>query len=92
MKVEHVEGENRFVARTEAGEAELAYQQSGDGVLDLLHTFVPPEARGQGVAESLVEAALAHARANQMKIIPSCPFVLRWMEGHPDQADLVASR
>lgn len=91
MQVEHVEGEHRFVARTEGGEAELSYAQPREGVLDLLHTFVPPEARGQGVAESLVEAALGHARDRGLKIIPSCPFVARWMESHPEQAELVAS-
>lgn len=91
MQVEHRQGERRFVAQTDAGEAELSYEQPREGVLDLLHTFVPVEARGEGVGEALVETALDHARGNGLQIIPSCPFVLRWVEAHPEQADLVAT-
>lgn len=92
MQVEHREGERRFVAQTEGGEAELSYETTPEGVLNLVHTFVPADDRGEGVGEALVKRALDHARENGLKIIPTCPFVLRWMEAHPDQADLVASR
>lgn len=92
MQVEHEESGRRFVAQTDGGEAELSYETPREGVLDLVHTFVPADTRGEGVGEALVMRALDHARQNGLKIIPTCPFVLRWMEAHPDQADLVASR
>lgn len=91
MQVDHREGERRFVAQTDGGEAELSYEQPREGVLDLLHTFVPAEARGEGVGEALVNRALDHARENGLKVIPSCPFVARWLDAHPDQADVVAA-
>ncbi|MBW3630658.1 MAG: N-acetyltransferase [Gemmatimonadetes bacterium] len=89
--VEHVPAEKRFVVRLESGEAELTYLERSGRVLDLFHTFVPPEARGQGVGEVLVERAFAHARENGNRIRASCPFVRNWLEDHPEQAEIVVS-
>lgn len=90
MKIEHQADQHRFVAITDAGEAQLAYSQRDGGVLDLQHTFVPPDARGKGVGEALVQHALEHAREHDQRIIPSCPFVHAWLESHPGYDDLLA--
>ena len=89
MEVEHEKVKNRFVIRLATGEAELAYLER-DRVLDLQHTFVPPENRGEGVGEALVEHAFSHAREQGYRIQPSCPYVRTWLEKHPDQRDVVA--
>lgn len=89
MEVEHEQAKNRFVIRLEEGEAELAYLEGGQ-VLDLTHTFVPPENRGQGVGEALVEHAFSYAREHGYRVRPSCPFVKAWLEGHPEQRSVVA--
>jgi predicted GNAT family acetyltransferase len=90
-RVEHDAAGRRFVAATEAGDAYLAYQPLGTGTLDLQHTVVPEPARGAGVGESLVRAAVDYARAHGQRIVPSCPFVVDWLEGHPEARDLVAN-
>ena len=87
--VEHVPAEKRFVVRFDAAEAELTYVEREGPILDLVHTFVPPEARGQGVAEDLVDSAFAYARGNDYRVRASCPYVRRWLEDHPEQADIV---
>lgn len=89
-RIEHDAGASRFVAHLDAGDAYLAYRQSDANTLDLQHTLVPEAARGDGVGEALVQAALDHARARHQRIIPSCPFVASWIEQHPEAADLVA--
>jgi predicted GNAT family acetyltransferase len=89
MQVEHEEHRRRFVVRSDSGLAELSYQVTGDGALDLRHTFVPPEVRDQGVAAALVEYAVQLARQNQQKIIPTCPFVSAWMRAHPQASDVL---
>ncbi|HEX2644909.1 MAG TPA: GNAT family N-acetyltransferase, partial [Thermoanaerobaculia bacterium] len=61
-----------------------------DGVYDLLHTFVPPDLRGQGVAEDLVRQTLERIRGEGAHIIPSCPFVHVFVERNRDYQDLVA--
>ena len=89
--IEHDAAGSRFVAQLDAGDAYLAYRPAGTDTLDLQHTVVPESERGQGVGEALVRAAMDHARAHHQQVIPSCPFVLSWLEQHPEAADLVAS-
>jgi uncharacterized protein len=90
-RVTHNTAAGQFEIRSAAGQAILKYLPDGD-MLDLVHTEVPPEMEGQGYGTSLVEAALAYARHEKLKIIPSCPFVQKYVEGHPDVASLVGQR
>lgn len=55
-----------------------------------LHTEVPPEFGGRGIASSLVSFVLADARATGGTITPRCPFFVRHFERHPEDRDLVA--
>jgi uncharacterized protein len=89
MNVEHDTERQRFVVRTPAGNADLTYQEPGSGILDLQHTFVPRDSRGEGIAESLAEAAFEHARSNGMRVRPTCTFVKSWLESHPEYDDIV---
>jgi predicted GNAT family acetyltransferase len=89
-EVVHDTRDLRFRIELAAGTAELAYVPLSDSVLDLYSTWVPPEARGRRVADRLVRAALAHARERGLRVVPSCWYVRRWMEAHPEHADLLA--
>lgn len=54
-------------------------------------TFVPPEFGGRGVAGRLVRHAMDEVRrAGEWTVRPDCPFVVRWFEQHPEDADLLA--
>jgi hypothetical protein len=53
------------------------------------HTVVDPEFGGQGVASTLIAAALDDMRAKGKLIEPLCPFVRAFIDKHPDYADLV---
>jgi predicted GNAT family acetyltransferase len=53
------------------------------------HTFVPPEMRGRGVAQVLVEALIADAREQGFKIVPQCSYVAAQFRRHPEWADLL---
>lgn len=91
MQIHQDTEEGRFVAEVEQGEAYLGYQEVAPGVWDLQHTYVSPEERGQGVGEALVRAAMERARASGSRVIPTCPFVARWLERHPEYGDVVTS-
>lgn len=67
----------------------LAYRQDRD-VLDLLHTEVDDGHEGEGLGGTLVAGALEDVRSRGVTIRPTCPFVGKWLEKHPDQQDLVA--
>ena len=54
------------------------------------HTFVPPEMRGRGVAQQLVEALVADAREQGFTIVPQCSYVDALFRRHPEWADLLA--
>ncbi len=90
MRIEHEPEEQRFVTQVEGGPAILEYTTPREGVIDLAHTFVPREARDEGIGDALVTRALDHARAEGLKVIPSCPFVRAWLSDHPGHEELLA--
>ena len=92
MNVTHHPDARRFVADLgPEGLAYLAYEPLAGDTLDLQHTIVPDGAQGRGVGTALVEAAFAHARGNDLRVVASCPFVEEWLGSHPEQHDIVAS-
>ena len=92
VEVRHEAARRRFVAALGDGrEATLEYRVEDNGVLDYYHTFVPPEARGRGIASRLVSFALDDARAHGLRVRPSCPFVARFVAAQPRYADLLES-
>ena len=68
---------------------ELVYRLD-EGVMTIAHTEVDPAFEGQGIAGALVQAALAHARGERLKVQPTCPYADAYMERHPDTAPLRA--
>ena len=83
------EASHRFEIATDSGVALLNYKLA-PGVMTVLHTEVPAPLEGRGLASSLVRAALDHARANGLHVVPTCPFVRKYMERHPEYHDLRA--
>ena len=69
--------------------AELTWRARGEARI-ANHTFVPPELRGRGVAQQLVEALVADARAQGFTIVPQCSYVDALFKRHPDWADVLA--
>lgn len=61
-----------------------------DGTLDLVHTEVLPQFEGRGLAGQLARFALDDARAQGRKVAPSCSYIARYVERHPQVQDLVA--
>lgn len=88
--VTHNSAAGQFELRTAAGTSLLKYVPSGDR-LDLVHTEVPVADQGKGYGEAVVRAALEHARAERLLVVPSCPFVKAYLAKHPEYKDLVAA-
>jgi predicted GNAT family acetyltransferase len=88
VNVEHDAAAMRFHAAVAGAEAECVYRLAG-GVMNIVHTEVPPQAEGRGVAAALVRAALAHARAQGWRVRPSCSYVRSYMRRHADTQDLL---
>jgi hypothetical protein len=69
--------------------AALLEYREGDGWLMLLHTEVLDGYEGQGIGSRLVRSVFEDARARDLRIVPKCPFVVRWLERHPEQHDVL---
>lgn len=57
-----------------------------DGRAAFVHTFVPPELRGQGHAAALTRAALAQARHAGWQVVPVCSYVQVFLRRNPEFA------
>ena len=78
----------KFEIEQDGRVAYLEYTIAGN-VLGLVHTEVPEELRGRGLASELAKSALQWARENHMKVDVICPSVAGYMEGHKEFSDLV---
>ncbi|TNC47810.1 N-acetyltransferase [Rubellimicrobium rubrum] len=65
----------RYVIHRPEGEAELTLSVLSPTRVIADHTYVPDVLRGQGLANTLLEALLADARTHGFTIVPLCPFV-----------------
>jgi uncharacterized protein len=88
LSIRHEPAASRFAADVPGGQAECVYRL-GAGVMNIVHTEVPPLAEGRGIAAALVHAALAHAREQGLRVRASCSYVRAYMRRHPETHDLL---
>lgn len=75
----------KFTLQMEGTEAVLEYHlinvrnQEQTQTVNFTHTFVPPQLRGQGLAESLVRHGLKWAKENDYDIRASCWYVNKFL-------------
>lgn len=92
MKVAHEPAVHRFVVRLPEGEAVLRYRMESIELMDVLSTYVPDAARGRNIGGALVEAALSHARAHGLRVIPTCWYVETWVGQHVEYRELLVDQ
>jgi predicted GNAT family acetyltransferase len=78
----------RFEIERDGKVAYLEYSMTGK-VLGLIHTEIPAELRGLGLASSLSETALQYAIKNGLKVDVICPSVFAYIAKHPEYSDVV---
>jgi predicted GNAT family acetyltransferase len=81
---------SRFEIRIGDAVALLAYRRRADRLV-LVHTEVPEELGGRGLAGALTQAAIDRAAAEGLTVVPLCPFARSWLERHPDAAAKVST-
>jgi hypothetical protein len=79
---------SRFELDVEGGLAFANYRRTPSAVV-ITHTETPRSLRGRGIASELVEGALRLVRADGMKVIAGCGFVVDYLHKHPEFSDLV---
>jgi predicted GNAT family acetyltransferase len=67
----------------------VSYRLAPDEIA-FLHAEINPALEGHGLGSQLVADALDDARSRGLTVRPLCPFVVDYIGGHPEYADLVA--
>jgi predicted GNAT family acetyltransferase len=80
--------EQRFEARVDGALSLLQYDRAGDRIT-YLHTEVPDALEGRGIGSALARAALDDARAQNLTVVPRCPFVSAYIQRHREYLPLV---
>ena len=73
----HIAFEDYEYFTTSAGEPGIAY----------LHTEVPKELGGRGIAGYFVKKLLDDAAAKNLRVKPICPYVKAYIDKHPEYQD-----
>jgi predicted GNAT family acetyltransferase len=84
--------DNKIKSRFELdveGEIAFANYRLVPSAVIITHTETPRELRGRGVASELVRGALELIRADGLKVVAGCGFVVDYLNKHPEFADLV---
>ncbi len=69
--------------------AEMVYTMPSPDKMIIEHTEVSDELKGKNVGNQLVHTAVEFARANNIKIIPLCPFANAVFKKKPEYADVL---
>jgi len=80
--------QSRYEMEADGGTALALYQRAPGKVL-IYHTEVPRHLRGRGMGAKLMRGVLADLRANNLKVVPRCSYVARFMREHPEFQDLL---
>ena len=72
------------------GTVALANYRLAPSTVIITHTETPRALRGHGIASELVEGALRMIRADGLKVIAGCGFVVDYLDKHPEYRDVVA--
>jgi uncharacterized protein len=68
----------------------VAYYTLQDGKVALIHTEVPSEFSGQGIASRLAQGTFELLRKTGRKAVLKCPFMSGFVARHPEYTDVVA--
>lgn len=68
----------------------IDYKQKGDKMY-LVHTEVPKELQGQGVAEALVAKAFEYVEQHHLTLVPLCSYVQAFLQKHPEWDRILAA-
>ncbi|GGI98965.1 GNAT family N-acetyltransferase [Streptomyces brasiliensis] len=68
------------------GHIEYFVLEAPGRALVAVHTIVDPSHQGRGIAGSLSRELYAVAAREGIAVVPLCAYVVKWAEGHPEEA------
>jgi uncharacterized protein len=88
-EIKHNVAGQRFEAVVDGLLCRCDYRMHGDTMM-LVHTEVPPQLEGRGIASHLVRAAFDYAKEQGWDVLPVCSYVQTWARRHPEVEPLLA--
>ncbi len=89
MEITNNKKQSRFEYQLPDGEYVTLDYRWLKGSMALMHTFVPTVARGSGMGAEFIQKVLDAVRDMNLKIIPYCTFVAKFIKEHPGYADMI---
>lgn len=89
MRVINNKEKNRFETTIDGYKAFIEYKIDGE-TIELHHTEVDPALGGRGVASEMTETVLLDLEQQGLKVIPTCPFIEKYIERHPEWKSILA--
>jgi predicted GNAT family acetyltransferase len=83
MEIQHDIKERKVFTIKDGLEAHVEYVLK-DGTLDIVHTYVPKELEGQGIASAIVKYTYDFALKQGLKPSATCSYAATWLARHPD--------
>ena len=90
MQLRHEEGRRGSFHIDDKGKsvARLDYFHPNPDTINVNHTEVSEEHRGQGLGQQLVDGAVSYARGKGLKVAAACPYARKILEKTADYADV----
>ena len=83
LNIVHNKQNMRFEVLKNDSVAFLEYRMRGNDIA-FMHTEVPEELGGKGIAGALAVYAFNYAKENNFPVIVYCPFVKTFLKRHPE--------
>jgi predicted GNAT family acetyltransferase len=81
--------QSRYEARLGEETVAIADYVKQAGMVSFTHTETFDRHKGQGLASRLIDRALRDAREEELKVVPFCWFVAKYIGAHDEYLDLV---
>ncbi|MEO8653024.1 MAG: GNAT family N-acetyltransferase [Ramlibacter sp.] len=92
IALRHNQGQQRYELEVGGALAAFADYRPGGEHLEFVHTEVLPGHEGQGLGSKLARLVLDDTRRQGLKVVPTCSFIARFIQGHAEYQDLVVGQ
>ncbi len=83
---------SRFEMLIDKHYAFIMYEMLDEHSINLYHTEVDSALEGKGVGRLLVLKTLEYCKLHHLKVLPSCPFIAKFILRHPEWQEIVIGR
>jgi predicted GNAT family acetyltransferase len=88
IEVKDNPAKHRFETTIEGYTAFIDYKLQ-PGIITIIHTEVPEQLGGRNIAATMSKYALDYIAANNLQLIPLCPYMRSYLKKHPEYQYLV---